>query len=71
MASYRLISHTVKSVDWLMGKKEIPVLLSLIMQQNCFIEIYHELFSMVILSLLLIQERQLSVSGNRMCISTV
>ena len=30
----------------------------------------HEIFSMVILSLLLIQEGQLSVSGERMCIST-
>ena len=27
----------------------------------------HEIFSMVILSLLLIQDRQLSVSGERMC----
>ena len=33
-------------------------------------EIDHEIFSMVILSLLLIQEGQLSVSGERMCTST-
>ena len=32
-----------------------------------FLEIDHEIFSMVILSLLLIQEGQLSVSGKRMC----
>ena len=33
-------------------------------------EIDHEIFSMVILSLLLIQEGQLSVSGEKMCTST-
>ena len=32
-----------------------------------FVEIDHEIFSTVILSLLLIQEGQLSVSGKRMC----
>ena len=36
-------------------------------QQHSFIEIDHEIFSTVILSLLLIQEGQLSVSGERMC----
>ena len=36
-------------------------------RQNSFMEIDHELFSMVILSLPLIQEGQLSVSGERMC----
>ena len=35
-----------------------------------FAKIDHEIFSTVILSLLLIQERQLSVSGERMCTST-
>ena len=34
---------------------------------NIFVEIEHEIFSMVILSLLLIQEGQLSASGKRMC----
>ena len=34
-----------------------------------FVEIDHEIFSMVILSLPLIQEGQLSVSGERMCTS--
>ena len=34
---------------------------------HSFLEIDHEIFSMVILSLPLIQEGQLSVSGKRMC----
>ena len=36
-------------------------------QEVAFVEIDHEIFSMVILSLPLIQEGQLSVSGVRMC----
>ena len=36
-------------------------------RQHSFVEIDHEIFSMVILSLPLIQEVQLSVSGKRMC----
>ena len=36
-------------------------------QQHSFMEIDHEIFSTVILSLVLIQEGQLSVSGKRMC----
>ena len=36
-------------------------------RQHSFVEINHEIFSMVILFLPLIQERQLSVSGERMC----
>ena len=36
-------------------------------QQHSFVETDHEIFSMVILSLPLIQEGQLSVSGERMC----
>ena len=35
-------------------------------RQHSFMEIDHEIFSMVILSLPLIQEGQLSVSGERM-----
>ena len=35
--------------------------------QHSFMEIDHEIFSMVILSLPLSQEGQLSVSGKRMC----
>ena len=36
-------------------------------RQHSFVEIDHEIFSTVILSLLLIQEGQLSVSGGGMC----
>ena len=36
-------------------------------QQHSSVEIDHEIFSKVILSLPLIQEGQLSVSGERMC----
>ena len=36
-------------------------------RQHSFVKIDHELFSSVILSLPLIQEGQLSVSGERMC----
>ena len=36
-------------------------------RQHSFMENDHEIFSMVILSLPLIQEGQLSVSGERMC----
>ena len=36
-------------------------------RQHSFVEIDHEILSMVILSLRLIQEGQLSVSGERMC----
>ena len=36
-------------------------------RQHSFVEIDHEIFSTVILSLPLIQEGQLSVSGRRMC----
>ena len=36
-------------------------------RQRSLVEIDHEIFSTVILSLPLIQERQLSVSGGRMC----
>ena len=35
--------------------------------QHSFVEIDHEIFSTVILSLPLIQEEQYSVSGERMC----
>ena len=36
-------------------------------RQHSFVETDHEIFSTIILSLLLIQEGQLSVSGERMC----
>ena len=40
-------------------------------RQHSFVEIDHEIFSMVILSLPLIQEGQLSVSGEGMCTTLV
>ena len=40
-------------------------------RQHSFVEIDHEIFSTVILSLPLIQEGRLSVSGERMCIILV
>ena len=40
-------------------------------RQHSFVEIDHEIFSTVILSLLLIQEGQLSVSGERICTKLV
>ena len=40
-------------------------------RQHSFFEIDPEIFSMVILSIQLILERQLSVSGKRMCTSTI
>ena len=40
-------------------------------RQHSFVEIDHEIFSTVILSLPLVQEGQLSVSGERMCTKLV
>ena len=40
---------------------------TLLGRQHSFMGIDHEIFSMIILSLLLIQEGQLSVSGERIC----
>ena len=40
-------------------------------RQPSFAELDHEIFSLVILSLPLIQEGQLSVSGERMCTTMV
>ena len=39
-------------------------------RQYSFVEIDHEIFSMVILSIQLIQEGQLSVPGERICTNT-
>ena len=39
-------------------------------RQQSFVEIVHEIFSMVILSLLLIQEGQFLLSGELMCLIT-
>ena len=46
---------------------EVGNILSCRGRQHSFVEIDHEIFSTVILSLPLIQEGQLSVSGERMC----
>ena len=45
----------------------LPASVAQLGRQHSFMEIDHEIFSTVILSLLLIQEGQLSVSGERMC----
>ena len=45
--------------DWRQGSRGFNL--------SSFVEIDHEIFSTVILSLPLIQEGQLSVSGERMC----
>ena len=45
--------------------------LTLMGWQHSFMEIDHAVFSMVILSLRLIQESHLSVSGERMCLVKV
>ena len=54
--------------DWRPGGREFNPSRG---RQNAFVEIDHELFSTVILSLPLIQEGQLSNSGKRMCIILV
>ena len=47
--------------DQIAGSRPLPA------RQHSFVAIDHEIFSTVILSLPLIQEGQLSVSGERMC----
>ena len=49
------------------GDQEVAGLTPRWGRQHSFVEIDHEIFSTVILSLPLIQEGQLSVSGERMC----
>ena len=51
----------------LTGDQEIAVSTPIRGRQHSFLEIDHEIFSTVILSLTLFQEGQLSVSGERMC----
>ena len=50
--------------DWRLGSRGFNPRLG---RQQSFVENDHEIFSTVILSLPLIQEGQLSVSGERMC----
>ena len=61
--SQRPILHGVVS-DWRPGGRGFNPRRG---RQHSFVEIDHEIFSAVILSLPLIQEGQLSVSGERMC----
>ena len=49
------------------AEKIIFVRMTLCFVMSALVEIDHEIFSTVILFLPLIQERQLSVSGERMC----
>ena len=49
------------------GDQEVAGSTPLRGRQHSFVEIDHEIFSTVILSLPLIQEGQLSVSGERIC----
>ena len=49
------------------GDQEVAGLTPAEISNIFFVEIDHEIFSTVILSLPLIQEGQLSVSGERMC----
>ena len=58
------VAHLDAPSDWRSGGRGFNPRQS---RQHSFVEIDHEIFSTVILSLLLIQEGQLSVSGERMC----
>ena len=49
------------------GNQEVPGPTLIQDRQHYFMEIDHEIISVIILSLSLIQEGQLSVSGERMC----
>ena len=54
----------------LTGDQEVPGLIPAGSRQHSFMEIDHEMFSTVILSLPLIQEGQLLVSCEQMCTRT-
>ena len=58
-----LVTHLDEPSDWRPGGSGLNPCQG---RQHSFMEIDHEMFSTVILSLLLIQEGQLSVSGERM-----
>ena len=55
----------------LTGDQEVAGLTPPLGRLHSFLEIDHAIFSTVILSLLLIQEGQLSVSGERLCTKLV
>ena len=50
--------------------QEVAVFTHAGFRQHSFVEIDHEIFSVVILSLLQIQEGQLSDSGEKICLNT-
>ena len=58
------VAHLDAPSDWRPGGRRFNPRRG---RQHFFVEIDHEIFSTVILSLPLIQEGQLSVSGERMC----
>ena len=58
------VAHLDAPSDWRPGGRRFNPRRG---RQHSFVEIDHEIFSTVILSLPLIQEGQLSVSGERMC----
>ena len=58
------IKQEVRSIEGALYKDPVDFTVN---TGNSFVEIDHEIFSTVILSLPLIQEGQLSVSGERMC----
>ena len=60
----RMSSATIFLSDWRLGGRGFNPRRG---RRHSFVEIDHEIFSTVILSLPLIQEGQLSVSGERMC----
>ena len=62
-----VINESNKLIDWFATTFEPGRGFDPHIQQHCFMEIGHEIISMVILSLLLIQEEKLSVTGERMC----
>ena len=59
-----LVAHLDAPFDWRPGGRGFNPRRG---RQHSFVEIDREIFSTVILSLPLIQEGQLSVSGERMC----
>ena len=58
------VAHLDAPSDWRLGGRRFNPRRD---RQHSFVEIDREIFSTVILSLPLIQEGQLSVSGERMC----
>ena len=58
------VPNSIAPSDWIPGGRGFNPRRG---RQHSFVEIDHEILSTVILSLPLIQEGQLSVSGERMC----